>query len=77
MEWRFGAVLRLTKKARPFLPMRVSLLNQMRVRSLIGKERSALAISYSYDDRTNDREENCDRSTEGAQVPTDRVRFHT
>jgi hypothetical protein len=34
-------------------------------------------ISYSFDDRTRDREENCDRSTERPQVPSIEFVFQT
>jgi hypothetical protein len=40
----------------------------MRVTEVIGKNDLLRRISYSFDDRARDREENCVRSTEGAQV---------
>ena len=36
---------------------------------ITGKNDLLWRISYNFGDRTRYREENCDRSTEGAQVP--------
>ena len=41
----------------------------MRVTDSLGQNDLLWRISYSFDDRTRDTEENYDRSTEGAQVP--------
>ena len=63
-EIAVGTEHRLTKKA--CLSLAMHLLNPRR--SSLGKNDLLRRISYRFDDRKGDTEEN-DRSTEGAQVP--------